>query len=96
MFVGELSGDPERTALLVDNFLAGKNGADLSLGLCVQSDSFESYSRLEAEGRLTRIAADFGAPGVALSEIALGFNLAKSEKGFPEDLSYLIIFEFSF
>jgi hypothetical protein len=84
MLVGELSGDPERTALLVDNFLERKNGADLSLGRVVRVDTFESYARLEAEDHLTKVAADFGAPRVALSEIAVELNLAKPEEGFPE------------
>jgi hypothetical protein len=84
MFVGELSGDPDRTALLADNFLTGRNGADLSLGRLVRTDSFQSYTILEEEDRLTRIAAEFGAPRVALSEIAVELNLAKSEESFPE------------
>jgi hypothetical protein len=84
MFVGELSGDPERTALLADNFLTGKNGADLSLGRLVRTDSFQSYATLEEEDRLAKMAADFGVPRVALSEIAVELNLAKSEESFPE------------
>jgi hypothetical protein len=32
MFVGELSGDPDRTALLADNFLTGKEGEQRSRG----------------------------------------------------------------
>jgi hypothetical protein len=84
MFVGELSGEPERTALLVDNFLALKNGADLSLGRLLAFDSFSSYAALEEEDRLRKMATGFGAPRIALSKIALELNLINSEAGFPE------------
>jgi hypothetical protein len=90
VFVGELSGDERRTALLVDNFLELRDGADLSLGKLVDLHGFTDYSRLQENNRLTKMAAEFGAPRVALSGIATELNLAKDEL-FPEKANCLYL-----
>jgi hypothetical protein len=84
VFVGELSGDEQRTQLLVNNFIELRDGADLSLGKVVDLHGFTSYSVLEENNRLAKIAIEFGAPRIALSEIALELNLINSEGLFPE------------
>jgi hypothetical protein len=84
LFVGELSGDEDRNALLLDNFIAGKDGAELALGKLVALERFTNFKILEAENRISKMAAQFGAPKYRLAEITLEINLLQSRDSFPE------------
>jgi hypothetical protein len=83
VFVGELSGDEERSELLAKNFADSIDGADLSLGKLIDLNNFREYPQLEEENRVSKMAAEFGAPRVALKSIASEFNLTKTD-AFPE------------
>ena len=81
--MGELSGDEERSELLAKNFAESIDGADLSLRKLLDLNNFREYSQLEEENRVSKMAAEFGAPRVELKAIASEFNLTRTDT-FPE------------
>jgi N-6 DNA methylase len=84
LFVGELSGDKNRNGLLLDNLIAGKDGAELAVGKLVPLERFINYRILEEESRISKMAAQFGAPRYKLAKIISEINLLQGKDSFPE------------
>jgi len=86
MFVGELTPDHSRTAVLLKNMRESKEGQVPQLGVLVDPDSFRTFESLAAEREIAILAQESGLRPVPLAAILkeeVGLTDSKKEE-FPE------------
>lgn len=94
VFVGQIDGEREHDATLVQNLIAHRYGRDLSLGVIIPWNEFRGYSAVVYARQLKKVASQAGAPVVALGDITLSIRRA-AKKGSaslepaPENSIYL-------
>ena len=86
VFIGQVREQKSHNDLLLANFWARKNGADVSLGLLIDADEFLGYKQLESGIATALLAKRSGLPPTSLSDIASEINLTKERDGaaFPD------------
>lgn len=83
VFVGELSSEVAHNAILLKNLLARQNGAKPQLGALVKRSDLTTVQAVFAEQEIKRYARNMGAPQIAIADIVLAMNFARSHQAKP-------------
>lgn len=77
MFVAQLSTDENSNQQIIENLQQSKEGGSLELGRFVSPQSFSGLDAIRVAEKVTAAEQRFGAPAVALSELATAINLGR-------------------
>jgi hypothetical protein len=77
LFVGELSGVPDRDLVLLDNWKKRRRGADSGLGRLVQWSTFRGFESLQAEEQVQLLGKRLGYESVTMRDLVLEVRLTK-------------------